>query len=106
MNNCGTKLPLKTRRAIESHLSDVPPSTERSQLIKILNYRLEGSETIAERFLRDHSSSLHAYRQAQLLVDAGAASTAKVTRRVHCGNGEFKEKEMRPKIIFEDGSEL
>lgn len=106
MNVQQKKLPIKTRKAIEAQLLSFPPSSARAQLIAIKDYLLEENETIAERFLRDHVSHCHAFRQAMLLVDAGAATLQPVTKNVHCGNSVFKEKNISEKIIFEDGSQL
>lgn len=100
------KLPVKTRNAIEVYLKTFPASSARAQLINIQSYKLEENETIADRFLRDHSSRCHAFRQALLLVDAGAATTERVVKNVHCGNGVFKEKETGCHVVFEDGSKL
>lgn len=99
-------LPLNTRNAITAYLTNLPASAARAQLINIHGYILEENETIAERFLRDHVSHCHAYRQALLLVDAGAATLHNVRKSVHCGNGVFKEKEVSGHVVFEDGSQL
>lgn len=106
MNVQSKKLPINTRKAIEAQLLSFPPSSARAQLIAIKDYLLEENETIADRFLRDHVSHCHAFRQALLLVEAGAATLQEVTKNVHCGNDVFKEKKIGEKVIFEDGSEL
>lgn len=106
MNNNSVKLPIKTRKAIKAHLVSFTPSAARAQLINIRGYRLADGETIAERIARDHTTATGAFRAALLLVDAGAATTSQITKKVHCGHGVFKEKTVDGPIVFEDGSEL
>jgi len=99
-------LPVSTRKSIKDYLVGFQASTTRAQLINIIGYRLADDESIADRFIRDHVSVDHAYRQALLLVDAGAAKLDKVVKKVHCGNGVFKDKEVACNIVFEDGSRI
>lgn len=100
MNVQSKKLPIDTRKAIEAQLLSFPASSARAQLIAIKDYLLEENETIAERFLRDHVSHCHAFRQAMLLVDAGAATLQPVIKNVHCGNGVFKEKRLAKRLFL------
>lgn len=88
------KLPKFTRSKIEEYLESVPPSTERAQLINILNYKLADKETIAERFERDHATVSHAIRNSMLLVLAG------------CANYYVATDDTVVTIEFEDGSKI
>lgn len=88
------KLPKYTSKCLIEAISKCDPSHERAQLININSYTLHENETIAERFIRDHSSIAHARRQAQLLVAAG------------CANEINRKKSQYGTIIFEDGSQI
>ncbi|WP_299496440.1 hypothetical protein [uncultured Shewanella sp.] len=86
----------KTTKALHEYAQTLPPSSARAQCYTIANYSLLPNETIAERFLRDHSGKDHAYRAAKLMVWAGCAK-ADVEKMKNFGYAP---------ITFEDGSQL
>ena len=68
------KLPLNTRKKLQDYLVDMRPSSNRAQIINIINIRLDDDETIAERIIRDHITIGGALRAMMLMSDAGAAT--------------------------------
>lgn len=87
-------MPKLTRTKIAEFAESLESSCAKAQCINILNYKLHGNETIAERFCRDHASKIHARRHAQILIEAGCANEINRTKR-HFG-----------KVVFEDGSSI
>lgn len=87
-------LPRLTRAKVAELSESLEPSHAKAQCINILNYKLYGNETIAERFCRDHYSLVNARRHAQMLVEVGCAN--EINRRKHYYGT----------VVFEDGSSI
>lgn len=87
-------LPTYTLECLREAWSNMPPSSDKALLVSTMGYKLYGEESIAERILRDHRSTVSAYNHAILLVGAG------------CANEINRTSNMIGTIIFEDGSRL
>lgn len=84
----------KTKKALTDYAQSMRPSNKRAQCLTIASYTFDPNETIADRFLRDHSSPSHAARAALILVECGRANHTNIKR------GYFGT------ITFEDNSKL